>query len=177
MRRKDRQVDERRAYEILKEGEYATISMIDEEGGVYGVPISFVYQEGKIFFHGAYEGKKVNAWKKNPRVCLSTVTGVRVPGAITPDEYKETKEMVGHIGKLLSTHFTTEYSSAIVFGAIKEVTDDEEKKRALRAICEKYTPFNQEYQEEAIESSFHKTAVYSMEIEEITGKQKCLKRF
>lgn len=40
VRRQDRLLDEARAFEILKEGEFGILSMRTEEGdGVYGIPI------------------------------------------------------------------------------------------------------------------------------------------
>ena len=44
IRRQDRTLDEKRAFEILKEGEYGILSMQSEDGqGAYGIPLSYVW--------------------------------------------------------------------------------------------------------------------------------------
>ena len=44
IRRQDRLLDEKRAFEILKDGEYGVLSMQEENGeGAYGVPLSYVW--------------------------------------------------------------------------------------------------------------------------------------
>ena len=41
IRRQDRILDEKRAFEILKEGEYGILSMQSEDGqGAYGIPLT-----------------------------------------------------------------------------------------------------------------------------------------
>ena len=43
VRRQDRLLDEKRAFEILQSGEYGVLSMQDENGtGAYGVPVNYV---------------------------------------------------------------------------------------------------------------------------------------
>ena len=49
IRRQDRLLDEERAMEIIKEGEYGVLSMQDAGGnGAYGVPINYVWGPGKF---------------------------------------------------------------------------------------------------------------------------------
>lgn len=42
VRRQDRLMDEERALELLATSEYGVLSMVDEDGGGYGVPVNFV---------------------------------------------------------------------------------------------------------------------------------------
>ena len=43
VRRQDRLLDEARAFEILKEGEFGILSMRTEEGdGAYGIPVNYL---------------------------------------------------------------------------------------------------------------------------------------
>ena len=47
VRRQDRLLDEARAFEILKEGEFGILSMRTEEGdGAYGIPVNYVWDRG-----------------------------------------------------------------------------------------------------------------------------------
>lgn len=60
MRRKDRQAGEEDILRILKENVYGVLSTISEDGWPYGVPVSYVYEDGKIYFHSATMGHKVD---------------------------------------------------------------------------------------------------------------------
>ena len=52
IRRQDRLLDEPRAKELLKTAEFGTLSMIDENGLPYGIPVNYVW-DGKdsVSFH------------------------------------------------------------------------------------------------------------------------------
>ena len=53
VRRQDRLLDEKRAFEILKEGEYGVLSMQTEDGkGAYGIPLSYVWDRSVSKFPG-----------------------------------------------------------------------------------------------------------------------------
>ena len=64
IRRQDRLLDEKRVFEILKDGEYGVLSMQEENGeGAYGVPLSYVWDRGNsIYIHCAPSGHKLPAW-------------------------------------------------------------------------------------------------------------------
>ena len=61
VRRQDRLLDEKRAFEILQSGEYGVLSMQDENGtGAYGVPVNYVWDRGNsIYIHCAPAGRKL----------------------------------------------------------------------------------------------------------------------
>ena len=51
IRRQDRLLDEERAMEIIKEGEYGVLSMQAEDGeGAYGIPVSYVWDHGNSIY-------------------------------------------------------------------------------------------------------------------------------
>lgn len=148
MRRHDRQTDSQFALNVLKDCEYATLSTINEDITPYGVPISPVLLDGAVYFHGAPLGTKMENIAARPRVCLSCVGKTR----------------------LVPEHFTTEYESAVITGKAQIVTDDEERLRALRAICEKYAPSHLHRFEEVAAKSLEGTCICKISVEEITGK-------
>ena len=41
------------------------------EGRPYAVPLNYAYIDGKIYFHCALEGRKLDAVRANPEVCLA----------------------------------------------------------------------------------------------------------
>ena len=56
MRRKERQLPEEEAIRLLKDGEYGVLATYGEDGWPYGVPISYVYDDRRIYVHGAQTG-------------------------------------------------------------------------------------------------------------------------
>lgn len=61
IRRQDRTLEQERAFEILKEGEFGILSMRAEDGnGAYGIPLSYVWDRGNsIYIHCAPAGRKL----------------------------------------------------------------------------------------------------------------------
>lgn len=66
---------------------------------------------------------------------------------------------------------TTYYASAVVRGTAREITDADEKRRALRLLCARFAPSIPAEKISCIESGPAYTAVWCIEIESVTGKQ------
>lgn len=150
MRRKDRQMSEEFAWEVVDKCEYAFLAMTAEDGTPYGVPVTIVREGRDVYFHSALEGRKAECLRRSPRVCLSCVGDTRVPP-----------------GK-----FTTLFESAVLFGTAEEVTGEAEKTRALELLCRRHTPDNMEAFPRAVAKSLGRTGVWRIAVEEITGKAK-----
>ena len=80
IRRQDRTLDEKRAFEILKEGEYGVLSMQSEDGqGAYGIPLSYVWDRGNsIYIHCAPIGRKLNCIDRCQQVSFCVVGRTKV---------------------------------------------------------------------------------------------------
>ncbi|MCQ2244993.1 MAG: pyridoxamine 5'-phosphate oxidase family protein [Bacteroidaceae bacterium] len=156
MRKESRQMSAEWALEVLDKAPYITVSMADDEGMPYGLPLSLVRTDEKTFyFHGALEGKKLDILRHNPRVCLSAVT--------------KCKPTVGP----KDGSFTLEFKSAIAFGKAEIVQDDTEKIAALRAICERFLPKHMDAFDASIARSLGRTAVVRITLTEPpVGKRK-----
>lgn len=150
MRRKDRQMPKEWALEIVDKCEWATLATIDTEGMPYCIPLSIARVGNAIYFHCAKEGKKIDCFNRNDNVCISCVGNTLRP----KDE------------------FTTKYESAMVFGKISQVSEDNEKIEALRAICQRHTPDNMPCFDEAIARSLAITDIWKVTIEVIDGKRR-----
>ncbi len=48
-RRKDREINSEVATELLNSAECGTLSTVGEDGQPYGLPISYVYKNGRIY--------------------------------------------------------------------------------------------------------------------------------
>lgn len=154
MRRKDRERDKDFALAVVDKCEWGVLSVIATDGEPYGVPVSVVRDGEAVYFHTAKEGRKIDALKANPHVALVCVGDV----------------------ERSRTSFTTGYESAMITGECSEVTDDDERVRALRALCVKYTPENMANFDAAVAASLPRTGVYRIAIEHISGKAKVLKK-
>ena len=150
MRRKDREQTREFGLELTDRCEYGVMALIDSEDKPYAVALNLVRDGEKLYFHCAMDGKKTDSLRKNPDVCISFTGGVKP----VPDK------------------FTTLYRSAIVRGRAAEVTDTDEKIHGLRLLCEKLAPTNMADFDNAIERSLHRTAVWRIDIDEVTAKEK-----
>lgn len=172
MRRKDREMNIGFGLEVIDKSSYGVISMINEDNEPYGIPLSIVRDENILYFHSAMYGRKVKVFEKNPNVSVVFIGETKIPENYTKDELDEIVKDESKAVLLISSVFTTEYESAVVKGKVKLVKDDEEKIKAMKLICEKYTPTKMDYFNMAIKAGLKRTNVYGIEIEEITGKRK-----
>lgn len=101
------------------------------------------------------EGKKLEAIKAHPEVCLSAVS--RCTPTVGPKDGS----------------FTLQYKSAVAFGRAEIVTNDAEKIYALRLICQRFLPQHMEAFEESIARSLSHTAIVRITLTEPpSGKRK-----
>ena len=148
MRRKDRQMPEEFAWEVVDRCEYAVVAMTAENGEPYCLPVNVVREGKNIYFHSAMAGRKAESLRLHPRVCLTCVG----ENQVLPERY------------------TTLYASAVAFGTARELTDDGEKREALRLLCQRYAPDHMDLFNGAMAASLSRTAVWCIAVEEITGK-------
>lgn len=149
IRRKDKIMNEEEAFRLLASGEYGFLAMVNVDGGGYGIPFSYVWDKDQaIYFHGAWEGHKLDNLAKENRVTFTVVGATQV----------------------LPGKFTTAYQSVMTFGRITMDLSDEERNEALRLLVGKYSPGSVESGEKYIQASSHKTAVLRLDIDHITAK-------
>ncbi len=149
MRRKNQYLPEEECVEILKNASNGIMAVSGDDDYPYAVPLSYGYEDGKIFFHGAKTGHKIDAIKKNDKVSFTVIGDDKV----VPELY------------------ATNFRSVIVFGRAKIVEDMDEKIRLTKLIAQKYRPgFEAEMQKE-IDSELQALCVICIEIEHMTGKE------
>ena len=61
MRRAERELSEGQAKEILENGSYGVLALAGDCGYPYAVPLNYVYDGERIYFHCAAEGHKIDA--------------------------------------------------------------------------------------------------------------------
>lgn len=148
MRRKRQLLPEEETIALLNRGTSGVLAVMDGEYP-YAVPVNYAYTDGKIIFHGAKKGKKIEALKNNPKVSFCVIDQDR----IVPEEY------------------TSYFRSAIAFGTVRILSDENEKREALDILAEKFRPGFEEERKAAIEREFAAVAVFVLDIEHLTGKE------
>ena len=114
----------------------------------YAVPVSYVYSNGRIYFHSAKAGHKVDAIISNSRVSFVVV-----------DE-----------DKIVSSEYTTYFRSVIVFG-LARIVEGDERLSAFAALVEKYSG-DQSEEVKAMEiSKCEHSHIIAIDIEHMTGKE------
>lgn len=174
MRRKDREMSAAFGWHVIEKAAYGVVSMVDDKGLPYSLPVSMIADQDKLYFHSAKEGTKnilIGDTQAGKPVQVVFVTDVEVPALYSNEELK-TFIADGTIDKYTSKVFTTEFASAIVSGRAVVVKEDEEKKHALRLICQKYTPSKMEFVEVSLAHSLARTEVFRIDVEDITAKRK-----
>lgn len=149
-------MDSQWALDLMHKAPYITVSFIDATGKAYGLPLSLASDDDiNWYFHGALEGKKMEAIKTHPEVCLSAV------GRCTPT-----------VGPKDGS-FTLQYKSAIAFGEAEIVTDEKEKIHGLELICQRFLPNHMDTFNQSIARSLARTTVVRITLTEPpTGKRK-----
>lgn len=151
VRRRDRLMDKDRAVQLLKSSEYGVLSMIDENGLPYGIPLNYVWDgNSSIYIHCAPEGYKLNGLEKYPKVSFCIVGNVN----------------------LLPDKFTTEYESVILKGVAHINLTAEERMAALLMLVDKLSPDFKELGAKYSQKSFHRVNIIRIDFTEFSGKCK-----
>ena len=73
MRRKRQMLSEDDCKIILREGTSGVLALSGDDGYPYAVPLSYVYDGEKIFFHCAKSGHKLDAIRRNPKASFCVI--------------------------------------------------------------------------------------------------------
>ena len=149
MRRKRQQLSEAESIGILQKATSGTLALLGDNGYPYAVPISYIYHEGKLYFHSALSGHKVDAI----RGCDKASFCVIEQDDVQPKKY------------------TTFFRSVIAFGRIHVIEDEAEKLSTARMLGNRYNPNDDESLKKEIESDFSRMLMIRFDIEHLTGKE------
>ncbi len=161
IRRKDRAMPEEGIRALLVRAPYGfTATSVDDQPFLHSSLFWFDEANRRIYFHTAAEGRTRANLLRNPRVCFS----------------------VAEMGRLLpadtALEFSNEYAGAVVFGRARLAETEDEKRRALQALLDKYFPDLRpgvDYRP-ITEKEMAITSVIAIEIDGWSGKQKQAKQ-
>jgi len=149
MRRKRQQLSESESIGILQKATSGTLALLGDNGYPYAVPISYVYHEGKMYFHSALSGHKVDAIRQCDKASFCV---------IEQDDVQPKK-------------YTTFFRSVIAFGRIHVIEDEAEKLSTARMLGNRYNPNDDESLKKEIESGLSRMLMIRFDIEHLTGKE------
>ena len=149
MRRKRQQLTQEESIAILQKATAGTLALLGDDGYPYAVPISYVYNEGKIYFHSALNGHKVDAIRKYDKASFCVIE----QDDVQPEKY------------------TTFFRSVIAFGRIHIVEDEKEKLEIVRLLGNRYNPNQDDALQKEIENGLSRLLAIRFDIEHLTGKE------
>ncbi|HIS55245.1 MAG: pyridoxamine 5'-phosphate oxidase family protein [Lachnospiraceae bacterium] len=150
MRRKKQALPKEDCAAILNRGTSGVLALAGDNDYPYAVPISYVYDGEKLYFHCAKSGHKLDAICRNPKASFCVI-----------DQ-----------DQIVSEEYTTYFRSVIVFGKIRILEEDGEKRAAIEKLALKYAPDDtMENRQEAIEKEWKPLCTLEMIPEHISGKE------
>lgn len=148
IRKKQQELSEAETIEILNTCTSGVLAVSGDEDYPYAVPLSYAYKDGKLYFHSAKTGHKLDSILRNEKVSFCAI----------------------QMDQVMPETFTTHYRSAIVFGKARILTDDSEKKHALECLVEKYSPDFKPQGQKEIVREWNNVSVFEVNIEHMSGK-------
>lgn len=150
MRRKNQLLSNEESVEILERGTSGVLALSGDNGYPYAVPISYVYDNNKIYFHCAKTGHKIDAIKRCDKASFCVIS----QDEVVPEKY------------------TTCYKSVIVFGKISILENENEIRNTIGKLAVKYHPTGTEEHRNREITKFRDTlCMIELSVEHMTGKE------
>ena len=128
---------------------FGVLAVQGDGGWPYAVPLNYACCGRSIYFHCAKAGHKLDALRAHPKVCFTVVDK----------------------SDIVSSEFTTYFSSVVAFGTAHMVEEHGARTAALRALVEKYSPREPEEHKAHEVESCGASCIVAIDVVHITGKQ------
>ena len=150
MRRIKQQLSDADALEILAKAKRGVLSVVGDDGWPYGIWLNPHYrrEDGRIYFHGAKEGHKIDALRRDARVSFTVIDdGVQDEGS-----------------------WAYTFRSVVVFGRIEFVEDQAFALELCRELARRFNPSEEDIEKE-IRMAGARVQMLCLIPEHITGKR------
>lgn len=141
-------LSEEEANNIMMTASSGVLALTGDKDYTYAVPLSFAYENSRIYFHCAKEGHKIDALKNNEKVSFCVIDKDNV----------------------IPEAFNTIYRSVIAFGRARILDDDGERMEALERLIRKYSPAYVSQGKKEIEKYWDRVCLVEIRVEHMTGK-------
>ena len=148
MRRHAQQLSQAECEQILREATCGVLAVQGDDGYPYTVPVNHVYEEGKLAFHCARQGHKIDAMKASNKVSYCV--------------YDQ--------GTRIGDDWPLHFKSVIVFGKVEFIEDRETIYRISAELSHKFT-HDEAYIQKEIDRSGPRTLMFALTPEHISGKK------
>lgn len=150
MRRKNQALSQEECLAVLDRGTSGVLAVHGDSGYPYAVPLSYAYEDGKLWFHCAKTGHKLDAIIGDPKVSFCVTDRDQV----VPPEY------------------TTYFRSVILFGRARVLEDPAEIRAALERLALRYSPEDgPEHRQSVLEKELPAVAIVEVSVEHLSGKE------
>ena len=147
MRRKKQALSEEECIDILINEPRGVLAVLGDDEYPYALPLSHVYVDGKIYFHGTIkDSHKRDAIERHEKVSYCVMD-------------KGTK----------SDSWWYTFKSVIIFGKMRTIKDRDTKIEKLTQLGNKFFPSEEETKDE-IDRLLDVTELYEITIDHISGK-------
>lgn len=154
MRRWKKEIKDRTVIvELLNTCHVGRLGTIGKDGYPMVKPLNFAYHDGKIYFHTAKEGEKIEDIKRDNMVCFEVDLPIAYVKGTMADPCK---------AEYL-------YRSVIIKGKAYIVENKDEQIFALRCLMKKYQP--EGGYGDFLEEKLQITGIVRIDIEEMVGKE------
>lgn len=150
MRRNKQLLENEISIQILEDGVTGVLALLGDEDYPYALPINYVYDSNKIYFHCAKTGHKIDSIKKHQKASFCVIG----QDLVIPEEY------------------TTHFRSVIAFGTIRILEDETEIRNSIELLAAKYYPGDTEQgRSDTITSALGHLCMLELSIKHLTGKE------
>lgn len=149
MRRKKQLLPADVTGQILQTGLVGVLGVSGDDDYPYVVPVNYACDDGKIYFHSANTGHKLDGIRRNSKVSFCVIDRDDV----------------------VAEEFTSYFRSAIAFGRARIVTDDAVKRHALELLARKYSPGLEAEGAVVIRDEWNNVTIVEIAVEHVTGKE------
>ncbi|MEA4920310.1 MAG: pyridoxamine 5'-phosphate oxidase family protein [Clostridiaceae bacterium] len=147
MRRFKQQLSEQECVDVLTHAPRGVLAVHGEDGYPYAFPINFIYLNGKVYFHSAKAGHKMDALASDNKVSFCVMNeGFRKSG-----------------------DWALNIKSIVIFGCVKKIDPAQDTVEIVRKIGLKYYP-TAEGVEEEIRKAGAQVQILELSIDHMTGK-------
>ena len=147
MRRYKQQIPEDECINLLKREKRGVLAVLGDDDYPYTVAMNHVYLDGKLYFHCAREGHKIDAIEKCDKVSYCVM-----------DE-----------GVKIDDNWWYTFKNVVVFGRMSKVTDDKLIDTVLYRLGDTFN-VTEEFMDEEMKLFRDSVLILELDIEHISGK-------
>ncbi len=147
MRRHKQALSEAECVQVLTQAPRGVLAVHGVNGYPYALPLDFLYLDGKVYFHCAKAGHKLDAIAADPRVSF----------CVMDEGYRREGEWALNI------------RSVILFGRVRKVEDLAEATQLARLLGLKYYPTPEDVEDE-LRKAMDRVQLLELTVDHMTGK-------